>query len=634
MGRKRLETCFDQCAGKAWRVAVHWLGDPHEAFDVVQQAFVIAAGKPDRIPADDPWPWFRQVVINEARNTRRKRKPVPSEQENTMPDPAPGPEQQLSRKETETALRQALDTLPEREREAILLTHLGGMTHVEAADALGIPVKTLSSHVSRGMERLKHKLGSKGEKMLASVGAAPLALPPGGWEGALAAWKASAFAALTETAAAGTAAAAGAILMKKTLIAAGMIAALGIGLGGGMILNQQLADPPATPETSASADAAPLDDSSGQPLQSDETGSTSKSDGSLSVKLDAAKAAESRAMKEADDLREELRTAEAERDVFKDKVERLEEELAPIRAEQAERGPTFTFGKHGQIEGVTTSNWKELAGASHKVITSLRTLREHQIKGEQAPREVFLAIQENTEKMRTYEYDTIGVLPTWAKHNGEFTHPISHSNLIASELRTAEMPLSESQVAQIEKLGLQWEADYEAAQKRYNDNTARVEKMLDEYILKGAFVDDVWDMLTPEQLAHFVDPKWHHVAHVDLYCTTLMIIHTSPILTGADIGEARTKLQKMLVDSYGVPEDQVSALGPILDTWQADVGGVLEAVPQTHAQFYTYDQGKIAAQATVRLVNSIRDYGMLSEENRAKLLDAYTIYIPRILTAE
>lgn len=634
MGRERLELCFDLCAEKAWRVAVHWMRDPHEAFDVVQQAFVIAAGKPDSIPEDDPWPWFRQVVINEARNTRRKLKPTPSEQENNMPDPAPGPEQQLSREESQDVLRRALDTLPEREREAIVLTHLGGMTHAEAADALGIPVKTLSSHVSRGLDRLKLKLGSKGETLLASVGAAPLALPPGGWEGALAAWKASAFAACTETATTGTAVAAGAILMKKTLIVAGMVAALGIGLGGGIVLNQQLADPPATPETSASVDGAPLDDASGQPLMGDESGSAPAIDNAASVKLDAAKAAESRALKESDELRDKLREAEAERDVFRDKVERLEDELAPIRAEKAERGPTFTFGKYGQIEGVTSSNWKDLSGASHKVITNLRTLREHQIKGEQPPREVYLAIQENTEKMRTYEYDTIGVLPTWAKHNGEFTHPISHSNLIASELKSAGMPLSDAQVARIEKLGLQWESDYEAAQKRYNDSTPRVEKMLDEYTLKGAFVDDVWDVLNERQRDHFVDPKWLHVAHVDLYCTSLMIIHTSPIITGADIGEVGTKLQKMLVENFAIPEEQVSALRPILDTWQADVAGIIEAVPQTHAQFYTYEQGKIAAQATAKLARSIRDYGMLNEENHAKLLDAYTIYIPRVIVAE
>ena len=632
MAREHLERCFEECAQRGWRLAVHWLGDGHEAFDVVQQAFMVAASKPEAVPRDNPWPWFRQVVINEARNTRRKKRPAPTEQENNMPDPAPEPGIAAMKNETNAELRQALDTLPEREREAIVLTHLNGMTHAQAADALGIPVKTLSSHVARGLERLKGRLGNKGETMLASLAAAPLVAPPGGWETALAAWKAAAFTTVTQSAAAG-AIATGAFVMNKSLAVVGMIVALGIGLGGGVILNQQLADPPSRPEVSVSDNPLSTRDLPGAPLDSTNTGKPAQAD-EIAAKLDAAEADQIAAKKEATELQRKLTAATTEREAAVAKAERLEAELAPFLTEKAERGPTFTFGKYGSIGGVTNSNWKELAGASHEVITNLRLLREAQIKGEQPAREVYLKIQENTEKMRTYEYDTIGVLPTWAKHNGEFTHPISHTNLIASELKSIGLPLTETQVAEIERLGLQWEADYEAAQKRYNEATPRAEKMLDEYLLKGTFVDAVWDVLTSEQLAHFVDPKWHHVAHVDLYCTTLMIIHTSPILTGADINEVRGKLQALLVKNYAIPADQVEALGPILDTWQADVAGIIAPVAKSHTQFYTYDQGAIAARATVKLVKAIRDYGMLDETNRAKLLDAYDIYIPRVIAVE
>ncbi|MCB9893038.1 MAG: sigma-70 family RNA polymerase sigma factor [Planctomycetes bacterium] len=631
MTRERLERCFDECAQRAWRLAVHWLGDAHEAFDVVQQAFVVAATKPDAIPHDNTWPWFRQVVIHEARNARRKKRPATSEQESNMADPGPDPADAATKAETSAELRQALDTLPEREREAIVLTHLNGMTHAQAAAALGIPVKTLSSHVSRGLDRLKGRLGGKGETMLASLAAAPLMAPPGGWEGALAAWKAAAFSSLTTGATAG-AVATGALMMKKSLAIAGMIVALGVGLGGGALIMQSTSNPP--PRTDISAAPADASERSGSaPLEM--TGDDSKPDVSeWSSRLDSARAAEKQAREEAEALRAKLKTLESERDTAVASAEKLEAELAPIRAEQAERGPTFTFGKYGTIEGVTGSNWKELAGASHEVITNLRLLREAQLKGEQPSREVYLKIQENTEKMRTYEYDTIGVLPTWARHNGEFTHPISHSNLIASELKTAGLPLSEAQIAEIKRLGLQWEADYDAAQKKYNDATPRVEKMLDEYVLKGAFVDAVWDLLTQEQRDVFIDPKWLHVAHVDLYCTTLMIIHTSPILTGADIGEVRTKLQQTLVKNYAIPEDQIEALGPILDTWQSDVAGIIAPVAKAQTQFYTYDQGAIAARATVKLVKAIRDYGMLDDEHRAALLDAYEIYIPRVIAGE
>jgi RNA polymerase sigma-70 factor (ECF subfamily) len=624
MARDRLEHCFDVCANPAWRLAMFWIGDAHEAFDVVQQAFVVAASKPDSIPAE-PWPWFRRVVINEARNARRKKRPAPTDKENQMPDPGPDPARVALTAETSAELRRALDALPEREREAIVLTHLNGLSHAEAAIALGIPVKTLSSHVARGLERLQRKLGSKGEAMLASMAAAPIMLPPGGWEAALAAWKAAAVAGISETA---VGVAAGAVLMKKTLAIAGMVIALGIGLGGGAILTHSLTDPPSKAE-SKPADA-PLTATGGAPSPLDQAPGERESD-ALATKLAAAESAEKAAREERDRLRHELATALGTQEELTVKLQRLEGELAPMRKEQAERGPTFTFGKYGQIEGVTASNWKKLGSSSHVVITTLRRIYEKRLAGEQVPDQMYIDLQKHTEIMRTYEYDTIGVLPTAARHNGEFTHPISHTNLIASELKLAGMPLTDEQVADIERLGLKWEADFEAAQSRYNASTPRVEKMVDEYNLKGVFVDAVWAVLSEQQRAHFVDQKWLHVASVDLYCPTLMIIHTSPLLTGKDLAEVRGKLQAMLVEQYAIPENQLEALGTLLDTWQTDVANILTPVKQAEARMYTFDQGAIAGAATVKLARSMLDYGMLDEANRAKLLDAYAIYIPRII---
>jgi hypothetical protein len=418
--------------------------------------------------------------------------------------------------------------------------------------------------------------------------------------------------------------------MKKSLAIAGMVVALGIGLGGGALITQSISDPPPRPEVSVApsmdaggADARPLK-MSGADRPED--------DSAAGADLEAARVAEKKARDEAADLRARLKTLETERDTAIAEVEKLETELAPIRLEQAERGPTFTFGKHGQIEGVTGSNWKELAAASHEVITTLRQIREKQVAGEQVPDELYIRLQQNTEIMRKYEYKTLKVLPSWAKHNGELTHPISHSNLVASELKLAGLPLTEPQRAQIEKLGLQWESDYEAAQKKYDAHTPRCEKMADEYALKGVFVDAVWDVLTAEQRDYLVDPKWLHVAFVDLYCPTLMLIHTSPILSGAEIGEIRAKLQDTLVKQYGIAEDQLPALSPLLDTWQSDVADICGAVKKSDLRFYTFAQGLTAARATARLVKSIRDFVSLTEDNRAKMLDAYDIYIPRVVS--
>jgi RNA polymerase sigma-70 factor (ECF subfamily) len=129
------------------------LRDADEASDCVQSAFVAAARKPERIPADDPWPWFSAVLVNEARNARRKHKALPTDEEFMMSDPRPDPATAAQRAELAGELRLAMQTLPEGERDALALTYIGGLTHAEAAQALGMPVKTVSSHVSRGRER-------------------------------------------------------------------------------------------------------------------------------------------------------------------------------------------------------------------------------------------------------------------------------------------------------------------------------------------------------------------------------------------------------------------------------------------------------------------------------------------------
>jgi RNA polymerase sigma-70 factor (ECF subfamily) len=56
------------------------------------------------------------------------------------------------------AVRQALTTLPLDQRAAVWLCLAGGFTHTEAADALGLALGTVKSHVLRGRERLRDAL--------------------------------------------------------------------------------------------------------------------------------------------------------------------------------------------------------------------------------------------------------------------------------------------------------------------------------------------------------------------------------------------------------------------------------------------------------------------------------------------
>ncbi len=63
--------------------------------------------------------------------------------------------------EDRIALEQALSGLPIDQRAALVLCLGFGFTHEEAAEALGLPLGTVKSHVLRGRERLRGMLGDE-----------------------------------------------------------------------------------------------------------------------------------------------------------------------------------------------------------------------------------------------------------------------------------------------------------------------------------------------------------------------------------------------------------------------------------------------------------------------------------------
>ena len=65
---------------------------------------------------------------------------------------------------------EALDQLPSDQREALLLVSLENLPYDEAADALGIPIGTLRSRVSRGRESLRALAGRTSDQNASARG--------------------------------------------------------------------------------------------------------------------------------------------------------------------------------------------------------------------------------------------------------------------------------------------------------------------------------------------------------------------------------------------------------------------------------------------------------------------------------
>lgn len=60
----------------------------------------------------------------------------------------------------EPGLHAALDRLPTRQRQVVVLCVGYSLTHAEAADLLGISRSTVQNHVERGLRRLREEIGS------------------------------------------------------------------------------------------------------------------------------------------------------------------------------------------------------------------------------------------------------------------------------------------------------------------------------------------------------------------------------------------------------------------------------------------------------------------------------------------
>jgi len=71
---------------------------------------------------------------------------------------AADPDQELAAKETAAAIRHAVDTLPRRQREVLLLRWQRQASYDEIAQTLGISPKTVAVHVGRAIQHLREIL--------------------------------------------------------------------------------------------------------------------------------------------------------------------------------------------------------------------------------------------------------------------------------------------------------------------------------------------------------------------------------------------------------------------------------------------------------------------------------------------
>src|SRR5262249_53357169 len=146
-------------------LAMKLLGATEDAQDAAQEVFLRVFKYIHRFDVRKPLePWLMQMTVNVCRNIGRDRQRRWNTFSTTIepelpiachrPDPAAG----LTEQQEREILWKALDTLPAKERMAVILRDIDGLTTSEVAQILGSSETTVRSQVSRARVRMKEAI--------------------------------------------------------------------------------------------------------------------------------------------------------------------------------------------------------------------------------------------------------------------------------------------------------------------------------------------------------------------------------------------------------------------------------------------------------------------------------------------
>ena len=147
-----------------------YVHDSDEARDVAQEAFIKAYRAIGRFRGDSAfYTWLYRIAINTAKNylVASGRRPPRSDidaQDAEQYEGAKGlreyatPERLLQKDESQDAIAEAIDALPDDLRTAITLRELEGLSYEEIAQTMDCPIGTVRSRIFRARDAIDTRL--------------------------------------------------------------------------------------------------------------------------------------------------------------------------------------------------------------------------------------------------------------------------------------------------------------------------------------------------------------------------------------------------------------------------------------------------------------------------------------------
>jgi len=155
-----VERHMRQVHALSWRM----LGDAVEAEDVVQESFVkLWVNAKGWTPSGGGLgAWLRRIATNACLDRLRRPRGVSDAVLAEHEDDGPSADLVIDAERRRAAVADAVRSLPDRQRAAIVLTYYEGASNAEAASVLGIGVKALESLLVRARQALSATLRKQG----------------------------------------------------------------------------------------------------------------------------------------------------------------------------------------------------------------------------------------------------------------------------------------------------------------------------------------------------------------------------------------------------------------------------------------------------------------------------------------
>lgn len=172
-----LARLYEECAAALFGLALKTMKNEADAEEIILEVFeqVWRTASSFDAARGGVWRWLvliaRSRALDRLRSAAAKRdrqhQPMPEDWDPASQDPLP--DHATIFDQERRLIQVALQSLPGEQRQAVELAYFSGLTHVEIARELGVPLGTIKSRIRGAMEKLRASLaqgGRAGEELV------------------------------------------------------------------------------------------------------------------------------------------------------------------------------------------------------------------------------------------------------------------------------------------------------------------------------------------------------------------------------------------------------------------------------------------------------------------------------------